>query len=115
MMKDLYGQNFSRLELVSADLLDADSIFQATKGVDWALHVAHPVGLKGKDSIYVKPALVGTKALLDGCKAHNVKRVIITGSTGIIVDEKNLKESYTEDDHYRIVKKSAGYYKSKVL
>ena len=76
------------LELVSMDLLDRESVIKATEGVDYVLHVANPVGMKGSEAHFVKPSVEGTKAILEGCKLNKVKRLIVTSSMGTIHDEK---------------------------
>ena len=98
------------------DLLDWESIIEATKDVDYILHVASPVGLKGDEDTYIKPAVEGTKAILEGAKMNNVKRVIFTSSVATIWNDSDAKtDVYNETNFSVIEKKTPGYVKSKIL
>jgi nucleoside-diphosphate-sugar epimerase len=65
-VKKQFGSYADQLELVSMDLLDKDSVIWSTEGIDYVLHVANPVGLKGNEEFFVKPSVEGTWALLMG-------------------------------------------------
>ena len=116
MIKRTFGDLFDRITLVSMDLNDRESIIEATKDVDYILHVASPVGLKGGDDFFIKPAVEGTKAILEGAKMHNVKRVIITSSMATVFDDGRSKlDVYNESNYNTVTKKTAPYIKSKIL
>lgn len=87
-IESMFADHMDSIELVSMDLIDTDSVIKATDGVDFVLHVANPLGMKGDEDFFVKPAVEGTKALLRGCKLHGVKRMIVTSSMACIADEK---------------------------
>jgi len=115
-LRAAYGEMFERITLVSMDLNDRDSIIEATKDVDFILHVASPVGMIGKDDFYIKPAVEGTKAILEGAKLHKVKRVIITSSVATIFDEGLSKKEIYDESHFNSInKKTPAYVKSKIL
>jgi nucleoside-diphosphate-sugar epimerase len=70
LMFDYYfiaGQSvlFTILELVEADLMDRDSLYQAVEGCAYVIHVASPVPLTQPDDEdeVVKPAVEGTKTI----------------------------------------------------
>lgn len=80
------GDLFDELELVEADLLNKDSIVEAVSGSTYVIHTASPfvLGVKSEDDI-VKPAVQGTLAVMEGCKAaKSVKRVVLTSSIAAI-------------------------------
>ena len=86
-LKKTLGDLFEQLELVEADLLDKDSVVKSIEGSQFVAHTASPFiqGVKQEDAdTVIKPAVDGTLAVLDGCKAAGVKRVVITSSMAAI-------------------------------
>lgn len=81
-----FGHYFTDLTLVEADLLNAESVINAIKGADFVVHTASPFPLKQpRDEMeLIKPAVDGTLAVMKGCHAHKVKRVVITSSVAAI-------------------------------
>mmetsp|Transcript_29240 Transcript_29240/g.54199 ORF Transcript_29240/g.54199 Transcript_29240/m.54199 type:complete len:336 (-) Transcript_29240:204-1211(-) len=80
------GDLFSQLELVEANLLEKESILEAVAGSTYVIHTASPfvLGVKNEDDI-VKPAVEGTNAVMEGCKAAGtVKRIVLTSSIAAI-------------------------------
>ena len=73
-----------RLELVEADLEDADSWKNAVKDCDYVLHTASPFPIVADESI-VKTAVDGTLAVLRACaKEKSVKKVVLTSSCAAV-------------------------------
>lgn len=90
-----------RLELVAADLLEPDSFGPAVKGCEIVLHTASPYVLTVKDpqKDLVDPAVQGTEAVLEACRAAGgVKRVVVTSSMAAITDEPDETKVLTEED-----------------
>jgi len=84
------------LELWEADLLKEGSFDAAAKGCDAVFHMASPFTLRFKDAQndLIKPALQGTKNVLNAAnRSGTVKKVILTSSTvavyGDAIDMKN--------------------------
>ena len=117
-IKKALGSLFDQLELVNADLMDADSIMQAVAGCDYIVHVASPNPLenpKHEDELII-PATEGTRAILRAAHHHKVKRVVITSSCLAIFSRlpANIKPVYDESD-WSDVEASIAYTKSKIL
>jgi nucleoside-diphosphate-sugar epimerase len=85
-LRAAFGLNFSKLELVEADLLDSKSIEKATEGCDYVIHTASPfpIGLVKDENVLIKPAVEGTLAIMRGAQKSKVKRVVITSSCAAI-------------------------------
>ena len=59
---------------MNADLLNAESIMNAVNGSDFVVHTASPFILTfDSEDELVKPAVEGTNAILEACKANKVK------------------------------------------
>jgi len=83
LLKEALGEHFDDLELVSADLLDKESIVEAVKDCDYVLHVASPfppTTPKNVEKELYEPAVNGTLYVLEACQGTSVKKVIITSS-----------------------------------
>jgi dihydroflavonol-4-reductase len=105
--RDKYGFLFElpgaaeRLELVSADLNPPRGFDEAVAGCEYVLHTASPYALDVKDpqKDLVDPAVRGTRAVLEACKAAGgVRRVVVTSSMAAITDEPDSERPLTEDD-----------------
>ena len=97
-LRKAFGDLFDQLELVEADLLDEESLIAAIAGSDYVVHTASPfVTETVKDeNILIKPAVNGTLAVMKGCRAAKVKRVVITSSVAAIMNVGD--ESWPDDD-----------------
>jgi nucleoside-diphosphate-sugar epimerase len=75
---------------VEADLNNRVSLFKAVEGCDFVIHTASPFPLlpPKHDSEVIKPAVNGTKAIIEACIQFKIKRVIMTSSTAAISEMK---------------------------
>ena len=86
-IRKAFGEYFDQLELVEADLLNEDSLIAGIAGSTYVVHTASPVKVSGAvkdEDVLLKPAVNGTLAVMKGCQAAKVKRVVITSSTSTI-------------------------------
>lgn len=82
----------SRLEGIDkryADLLDYESLKEATKGVDIVIHLGAYYTFYGKKELYQKINVEGTKNLLEASLKNGVKRFIYCSTTEVIGPVKN--------------------------
>src|SRR5262245_41329481 len=61
------------VRFVSASLDDATAVAAACTGVETVFHVAAKVGVWGRYDDFFRTNVLGTRALLDGCRTHGVK------------------------------------------
>jgi len=108
------------LEIVEADLLDADAWNRAiTNEISHVFHVASPLPpghQTPNDELYViKPAVEGTLNVLKASLNKNVKRVVVT-SSGLCICGYNWEDrKYSEIDWPNVEDMKMAYGKSKVL
>ncbi|MBI3036796.1 SDR family NAD(P)-dependent oxidoreductase [Candidatus Woesearchaeota archaeon] len=75
-----------KIELVQADIRDAEAVRKACRGVDSVIHLAY---LQGTQFFYTKPELVldiGVKGMInviDGCIKENVKEIAVASSSEV--------------------------------
>ena len=92
-LKKAFGNLYSQIEFVEADLNDEASLNAAIKGSTYVVHTASPFFLGSKtEEEMVKPAVDGTMSVVRACREHKVKRLVITSSCG------SVKFGYAPDD-----------------
>jgi dihydroflavonol-4-reductase len=106
------------LEFCELDLLKDKGWDDAMVGCDYVLHVASPfINIEPKDaSLYIKPAVEGTKRALEAAKRAGVKRVVLTSSMVSMLGDANESidvnsKTWTNVD----AKNVSAYAKSKTL
>lgn len=84
---DGFGDLFYQLELVEANLLNAQSLEEAIQGADYVVHTASPFPEKmpKDENLIIKPAVDGTLAVMKAAHKNRVKRVVITSSVAAIM------------------------------
>ncbi|MFT3926565.1 MAG: aldehyde reductase [Myxococcales bacterium] len=99
-LRQLRGAS-ERLQLVPAELLDANAWPKVLEGASVVMHTASPYSLDVKDPQrdLVDPALQGTRNVLNAAAStRSVKRVVLTSSMASITDEPESEKVLTEDD-----------------
>ena len=91
------------LELVEAELTNAESWKEAVKGCSYVYHVASPipVAIPRDENVLVRPAVEGAVNVLTACsEASTVKRVVLTSSLGAVSIGMygDMGREYTEED-----------------
>lgn len=89
-----------RLELVEADLLQSASWAGAVAGCDFVLHTASPFATSGgTEESFVKPAVEGTRSVLNAAAAEaSVKKVVLTSSV-VAVSAGHPQRAKPFDEH----------------
>ena len=92
-IKAAFGDLYNALEVVEADLNQEESLTAACAGSTYVVHTASPFYYHNKtEEELIKPAVDGTMAVMRACKAHGVKRCVITSSGGAIKYGYNLDD-----------------------
>ncbi|RNA12384.1 NADPH-dependent aldehyde reductase ARI1-like isoform X1 [Brachionus plicatilis] len=105
------------IEIVSADLLKADTWNEACKGVDIVLHLASPFPSEtpqDPENNLLKPAIEGTKNVLNAAHSAKVSRVVVTSSCAAVYISGEKNKKYTEKD-WNNPEAATPYVKSKIL
>jgi len=110
----LVPEKKDNLELVEADLLLPETWVEATKGVEYVLHVASPFIMGNpREDLLIKPAVEGTLNVLEAALKNGVKKVVITSSVASVWYGNWDKKMVNEDD-WSIESACGSYEKSKV-
>jgi len=120
-IRKAFGDHFSQLELVEADLMNEKSLVAAIKGSTFVVHMASPFFFSKDESLLVTPAVNGTKAVMEACKNAGVRRCVITSSIASIFNmaQTDKPENRTfNESHWSNPDRPEGldaYLKSKTL
>ena len=102
------------IEKVIGDITDADSLVNATKGVDSVFHLAGAVGYSKAarplmDLVNVK----GTQNVLEACISNNIENMLYFSSVTAIGAGFNKEEILNEDSEFNIHHLNLGYFETK--
>ncbi|WP_399882138.1 NAD-dependent epimerase/dehydratase family protein [Streptomyces sp. BBFR51] len=78
------------------DLADANAVSRAVAGCDAVIHNAALAGVSGPMRLYWAPNVVGTRNVIEQCRAHRVRRLVHTSTASVAFRPGGL-EGVTED------------------
>ena len=113
----------SNLNVYVADLLTTGSFDSAVAGCTAVLHVASPFFVGGNEYTMenlLKPALDGTRNVLESCNKAKVKKVVLTASTACMYvwygskDESHVLSEEDWSDEEKIIEAKNWYSHSKI-
>ena len=78
------------VRFIRAPLEDAASIAAACQGMEAVYHVAAKVGVWGRYDDFFKVNVLGTRAVIEGCRAHGVRRLIHTSTPSVVYNGRDL-------------------------
>lgn len=117
-----HTKQVDQLRFAEADLLQTDGRLPFMEGVDYVRHVASPFPrfLPKNEAELIELARKSTLNILKATKQQGVRRVVVTSSTGAIIDEKpkNARSgTFAEGDWTDAENRhdTAPYFRSKTL
>lgn len=78
------------VRFVRASLDDASVVAAACAGVETVFHVAAKVGIWGAYDDFFRTNVLGTRALLAGCRAHGVRYLVHTSTPSVVYNGRDL-------------------------
>jgi nucleoside-diphosphate-sugar epimerase len=78
------------VRFIRASLEDGAAIRAACKGMESVFHVAAKVGVWGKYSDFFAANVLGTRAVIEGCRANGVRRLIHTSTPSVVYNGRDL-------------------------
>ncbi len=78
------------VRFICASLDDAVAVRDACAGIETVFHTAAKVGVWGRYGDFFRTNVLGTRALLDGCRAHGVKRFVHTSTPSVVYHSGDL-------------------------
>jgi nucleoside-diphosphate-sugar epimerase len=78
------------VRFIRGTLDDAAAVRAACAGMGTVFHVAAKVGVWGAWDDYFRTNVLGTRAVLDGCRAHGVARLVHTSTPSVVYNGADL-------------------------
>jgi nucleoside-diphosphate-sugar epimerase len=78
------------VRFIRASLENAAAVAEACRGVATVFHVAAKVGVWGRHEDFYRINVLGTRAVLDGCRAHGVRRLVHTSTPSVVYNGRDL-------------------------
>ena len=78
------------VRFIRASLDDASAVAAACAGIETVFHVAAKVGVWGRYDDFFRTNVLGTRALLAGCRAHGVPRLVYTSTPSVVYNGRDL-------------------------
>ncbi|MEM1222611.1 MAG: NAD-dependent epimerase/dehydratase family protein [Verrucomicrobiota bacterium] len=78
------------VEVICGDLADSESVKKAVSGMDAVFHVAAKAGIWGSWDSFYQPNVIGSRNIVQACKAHDVDRLIYTSTPSVVFNRKAI-------------------------
>ncbi len=78
------------VRFLHADLGDTDAVRAACAGAETVFHVAAKVGVWGPAAEYHRANVLGTRAVIEGCRRHGVRRLVYTSTPSVVYNGRDL-------------------------
>lgn len=91
------------VKTAKADITDGEAVSAACEGADTVFHVAARVGIWGPWREFFDINVIGTRNVIEACRAHGVKKLIFTSSPSVVFDgapHEGIDETYPYPDRY---------------
>lgn len=78
------------VRFIRASVDDTEAVRAACAGVETVFHVAAKVGVWGRYDDFFRINVLGTSAVLAGCRAHEVSRLVYTSTPSVVYNGRDL-------------------------
>lgn len=78
------------MRFIRASLDDAEAVGAACAGMETVFHIAARVGVWGRYEEFFRTNVLGTRALLGGCRSHGVRRLVYTSTPSVVYNGRDL-------------------------
>jgi len=78
------------VRVITADLADDEAVRSACRGIETVFHIAAKVGVWGPYRDFHRANVLGTRAVLAGCRAHGVHRLVYTSTPSVVYNGRDL-------------------------
>ncbi len=78
------------VRVIRADLADAAAVAAACAGAETVFHVGAKVGTWGRYAEFHAANVLGTRAVIEGCRRHGVRRLVHTSTPSVVYNGRDL-------------------------
>ncbi len=86
------NRNLSKLgvRFIAASLDDTKAVQRACEGMHTVFHVAAKVGIWGTQADFFRTNVLGTRAIIEGCRRHGVLHLVHTSTPSVVYNSRDL-------------------------
>ncbi len=91
------------VEVVRADLADPRAVLDAANGCEAVMHIGAKAGVWGPYDDYYQANVVGTRNVIEACRAHGIQKLVYTSTPSVIHtggDVEGVNESAPLATHF---------------
>jgi 2-alkyl-3-oxoalkanoate reductase len=78
------------VRFIRGSLEDVAAVRAACEGMETVFHVAAKVGVWGRYEDFHRTNVLGTRAVLEGCRTHGVRRLVYTSTPSVVYNGRDL-------------------------
>jgi 2-alkyl-3-oxoalkanoate reductase len=78
------------VRFIRASLDETEAVRAACAGIGTVFHIAAKVGVWGRHEDFFRSNVLGTRALIEGCRAHGVARLIFTSTPSVVYNGRDF-------------------------
>jgi nucleoside-diphosphate-sugar epimerase len=78
------------VRFIRVSLEDSAGVRAACEGMETVFHVAAKVGVWGRHADFFRTNVLGTRAVIEGCRAHRVRRLVLTSTPSVVYNGRDL-------------------------
>lgn len=78
------------IQVIQGDLKDREALAAAAEGVNSVVHIAAKAGIWGTRRDYFDINVMGTRNVLDACRAAGVRRLVYTSTPSVVFNRKSF-------------------------
>src|ERR1700683_1321450 len=75
---------------IRAELGDAGAVAAACAGAETVFHAGAKVGTWGRHADFFAANVLGTRAVIEGCRRHGVRRLVYTSTPSVVYNGRDL-------------------------
>src|SRR5580692_7760087 len=72
------------VRFIRVSLEDSAGVRAACEGMETVFHVAAKVGVWGRHGEFFRTNVLGTRAVIEGCRTHHVRRLVLTSTPSVV-------------------------------
>ena len=84
------------IEVICGELSNPTDVRDACVGMDAVFHVAAKAGVWGSWKSFYQPNVIGTRNVIEACKAEGIPRLVYTSTPSVVFNRKSIHEGGQE-------------------
>lgn len=86
-----HGLKAKKVEVFRGDLACPKDVRAACRGMETVFHVAAKAGIQGDRNSFYRPNVLGTRNILEACRAEGVRHLVYTSTPSVVFNGKSIR------------------------